>query len=172
MGFIDKLLNSMKLNDDYDDYDDDEFYDDDDEDTVESRRKFGQKEERIEEEEAPAKSKIMSMRQVKKKAQGGNNMEVRMMKPVSFDDSRNVMRELLSGRTVVMNLEGLKVDEAQRIFDIVYGAVFALNGSMQDVSQCIYIAAPHNVSLSGNERESEPEERYSAPKARAVGSRF
>ncbi len=172
MGFIDKILNSMKLNEDYDDFDDDEFYDEEDEDTVETRRKFGRREEREEEPEAPAKSKIMSMHQVKKKAQNGSNMEVRMMKAVCFNDSEDMMCELLDNRTVVMNLEGMDFDEAQRIFDVVYGAVFALHGNIQEIAKNIYIAVPHNVSLSNSIREREPEERYTVPKARAVGSRF
>ena len=89
MGFMDKILNSMKLNDDdYDDdfYDDDNFYDDE----PKSHKKFGKKEEDVVINTKPAKnnkqvSKITPMRQGKK---SGVSMEVRIVKPTTIEDAR------------------------------------------------------------------------------------
>lgn len=46
MGAIDKLLNMMKLNDDYDDYEDD-FYNDDYEEPKPKRKTFAPKERKM-----------------------------------------------------------------------------------------------------------------------------
>ena len=38
-----------------------------------------------------------------------------MVKPTSVDDGRDITQMLLSNRTVVLNLEGLDMDLAQRL---------------------------------------------------------
>lgn len=42
------------------------------------------------------------------------NMEVCVVKPGSVDDSREITETLLGGRTVILNLEGMDLDVAQR----------------------------------------------------------
>ena len=44
-------------------------------------------------------------------------MEVCVIKPTSIEDGREITETLLANRTVVLNLEGLDVDIAQRIID-------------------------------------------------------
>ena len=119
MGVMDKFLNAMKLNDDDDDYYDDDYYD---EEPVESKPKklpSITKESNAEiEDEKPAPKKVTPkvtpMRQNKKT---GNGMEVCVIKPTSIEDAREITETLLANRTVVLNLEGLDVDIAQRIID-------------------------------------------------------
>ena len=42
------------------------------------------------------------------------------------DDARAITESLLSGRTVILNLEGLDLEVAQRIIDFISGAAFAI----------------------------------------------
>ena len=51
-------------------------------------------------------------------------MEVCVIKPTSVEDSREITETLLSGRTVILNLEGLDLEIAQRIIDFTSGATF------------------------------------------------
>ena len=44
-------------------------------------------------------------------------MEVCVIKPASMEDTREIADTLLAGCTVVLNLEGIDVDIAQRIID-------------------------------------------------------
>lgn len=46
-------------------------------------------------------------------------MEVCVIKPTSVEDAREITETLLANRTVVLNLEGLDVDIAQRIIDLL-----------------------------------------------------
>ena len=121
MSIFDKFLDIMELNDD-DDYDDD-FYIDDDfyEDDYEERprRSFFNKKTNSkdsyddfdmqqESSRVPApSSNVTPMRQPSSRRSGGNNagMEVCVVKPISVDDSREITETLLSGRTVILNLE-------------------------------------------------------------------
>lgn len=156
MNVIDKFLDVMKLggddyDDDYDDYDD---YDNDYEDEKPKKGMFKRKREDDYddyEDEASVKGKpqkVTPIRQAPRRQ--GNGMEVCVIKPTSFDDSREITETLLSNRTVVLNFEGLDVDVAQRIIDFTSGSCFAIGGNLQKVSGYIFLVTPRNVDISGD----------------------
>ena len=62
------------------------------------------------------------------------NMEVCVIKPLKVEDYREIADTLLSNCTVVLNLEGLDVELAQRIIDFSSGSCYAINGGLQKVS--------------------------------------
>ena len=164
MSVLDKFLDAIRLNDDYEeeDADSDSFFDEEDDDIEEKpKKRFFRKlenEDEDEEEElqakpvhtaprkqpapkttassqaaaarapkpaAPVSSKVTPMR---KKA-GALNMEVCVIKPASMEDTREIADTLLAGCTVVLNLEGIDVDIAQRIIDFCCGACYCMSGS-------------------------------------------
>lgn len=189
MGFFDKFLDAIKLNDEYDDeLFDDEFDDDfdEEEDEVKPKKKFFDKfkkdsennadDDRYEEDsvkqsksshkataatkvsspvvtQKPAKpakqtsSKITPMRNAKKATA---SMEVCVIKPVSMEDTREIADTLVDNCTVVLNLEGVDVDLAQRIIDFTSGSCYSLGGSLQKISSYIFIITPYNVDVSGD----------------------
>ena len=151
---LDRFLNSMKLYDDDDD-DDDEY--DDIEETPEPPKRAVRKQV-VKEEEQPAprrepKDPIRSTRRpsrdnVLPMKNGG--MEVCMIRPTALEDAREVCDILLSGRAVVINMEGVHVDLAQRIIDFTSGSVFSINGNLQKISKYIFIVSPQNIGLTGD----------------------
>ena len=167
MKVLDKFLNMMKL-DDGDDYDDDFFDDDDYEDDYEGdkpkRSLFGGRAKRYDDEEedesydiaprsssrsaAHSSSKVTPMRQPARR--NNVSMEVCVIKPTSVDDAREITETLLSGRTVILNLEGLDLEIAQRIIDFTSGATFAISGNLQKISNYIFLVTPTNVDISGD----------------------
>ena len=80
-------------------------------------------------------------------------MEVCIIKPTSVNDARDVTDTLLSNSTVVLNLEGLDVEIAQRIIDFIGGASFAVDGTLKAISNNIFIVAPGNIEVSGDLRD-------------------
>lgn len=154
MGVMDKFLNYMKLNDEEDDeyYDDDDYYDEE-EQPAQSPKKSSVKEPIQEEPVAPKKNatKVTPIRQTKRIA--GNGMEVCVIKPNSVEDAREITETLLANRTVVLNLEGLDVDIAQRIIDFTSGSCFAISGNLQKISHYIFIITPASVDISGDFQE-------------------
>ena len=78
------------------------------------------------------------------------SMEVCVIKPTSVDDAREITETLLSGRTVILNLEGLDLEVAQRIIDFTSGATFAISGNLQKISNYIFLVTPTNVDISGD----------------------
>ncbi|MCI8599349.1 MAG: cell division protein SepF [Lachnospiraceae bacterium] len=155
MGVINKFLDVMKLggDDDYDDYDDYDDFDDDYEDERKPlfKRKRDDDYEDDYVDEVPARAKPQKVTPIKQASRKqGNGMEVCVIKPTSFDDSREITETLLSNRTVVLNFEGLDLDVAQRIIDFASGSCFAIGGNLQKVSGYIFLVTPKNVDISGD----------------------
>ena len=159
MSVLDKFLNIMRLNpdDDEDFYNEDYGYEDDyEEEPVRKssrREKKREKEEPVEEytpdERIPKTSpKVTPIRPVKKSA--GSGMEVCVIKPTSVEDAREITETLLANRTVVLNVEGLDVEIAQRIIDFTSGSCFAISGNLQKISNYIFIITPASVDISGD----------------------
>jgi len=145
MGVMDKFIQYMKYNDNEDEYYDDDYLDDDEPletKATPTKRSLVAKEEPEEVEKAPRKSagtKITQMRQTSKRMSAGTGMEVCVMKPTSIEDAREITDTLLSNRTVVLNLEGIDVDVAQRIIDFTSGSTYAIGGNLQKISHYIFI---------------------------------
>lgn len=73
-----------------------------------------------------------------------------VMQPESFEDARDIANHLKSKKPVVMNLESVERDVARRIVDFLSGAVYALDGNIQKVSNGIFLIAPYNVGIMGD----------------------
>lgn len=182
MGFFDKFLDAVRLNDDYDD--DDEFFDDDDDDyddepeeeAAPKKKHFGSRKSvnttreteeaepvrktqsetsgryttasRMQTRPAAQSQKITPMHRAASSARSG--MEVCVIKPAKVEDYREIADTLLSGCTVVLNLEGLDVELAQRIIDFSSGSCYAIGGGLQKVSSYIFILTPSTVEISGD----------------------
>ncbi|HJA43865.1 MAG TPA: cell division protein SepF [Candidatus Dorea stercoravium] len=131
---------SSRDRDDYDDYDDD--YDERPARQTPSRASHPA-------HQSGGSSKVTPMRQPSSRRQAPN-MEVCVIKPSSVEDAREITETLLSGRTVILNLEGLDLEVAQRIIDFTSGATFAINGNLQKISNYIFLVTPTNVDISGD----------------------
>ncbi len=158
MSVMDKFLNYMKLNDEDDGYYDDDYLEDEDTDAAPAsapKKSLLGKDVSDGGEDKPAKksqpSKITQMRQpTTRKMSNGSGMEVCVIKPTSIEDAREITETLLANRTVVLNLEGLDVDIAQRIIDFTSGSCFAISGNLQKISHYIFIITPASVDVSGD----------------------
>lgn len=150
MGVMDKFLNYMKLNDDDDDYYDDyDDYDEPDEPAPKPKKPIKEIEEPEEKPVRKAAPKVTPMRQAPRKLTG-SGMEVCVIKPASVEDAREITDTLLANRTVVLNLEGIDVDVAQRIIDFTSGSTYAISGNLQKISHYIFIITPASVDISGD----------------------
>lgn len=158
MSVMDKFLNYMKLNGEEDEYYDDDYLDDEEEAPASvSRRPSRIKDTEDYEDSTTASkrqtqnSKITPIKQpASRRVMNGNGMEVCVIKPTSVEDAREITETLLANRTVVLNLEGLDVDIAQRIIDFTSGSCFAISGNLQKISHYIFIITPASVDISGD----------------------
>lgn len=146
---LDKFVNSfssMGSDAEYDDYDDSDY-------EVDEPISMKTKDSLASDEDVRAKkttvNKVSPIAR-NKKITGNNGMEVCVIKPTTVDDAREITETLLANRTVVLNLEGLDVNIAQRIIDFASGSTFAIDGSLQKISHYIFILTPASVDISGD----------------------
>ena len=100
-------------------------------------------------EKAPRQSsKITPMRSSKRS--GAANVEVCVIRPTSMENTREIADTLIDNSCVILNLEGLDVELAQRIIDFTLGACYALGGSLQKISSYIFVLGPYNVDITGD----------------------
>ena len=148
MSILAKIMDTMRLTDDEDD---DYFLDDDYEEEKPAKKGFFSKNSSYDEEEDEPEqprprflnrnsSKVVPMRR---------GMEVSLVKPTSMEASKDICDYLLAGKALVLNMEGIHTEVAQRIMDFASGATYSMNGNLQKISNYIFIATPESVELSG-----------------------
>lgn len=158
MGVMDRFLGYMRLNDDEDDgYDYDDYYDEEEQPAEKKSKIKSIKADSYEDDEPrPAKKnadKVTPMPKTSSRARSGFGMEVRVIKPTTVEDAREITETLLANRTVVLNMEGIDVDVAQRIIDFASGSCYAISGNLQKISHFIFIITPASVDISGDFQE-------------------
>lgn len=155
MGLLDKMLGAMKYDDegDYDDYDDYDEYDDGPSRRGSSKRSVKSQTLDDDFDDEPAKAKPKSTPKNGRSRMMSNGMEVVVIKPTSVEDAREITDTLLDNHTVLLNMEGLDVDMAQRIIDFTSGSTYAIDGNLQKISHYIFILTPKNVDVSGDFQE-------------------
>ena len=165
MGLLDGVMNVFKLKDD-DDYDDEYDYDEyddeynDDEDKASARMKLfsGTKKTSSEEDDddfedskVPPKISAGSGKKVVPIKPGtSRGLEVVVIRPESMEDASDITDTLLNGKAVVLNLEGIHVEIAQRIIDYSAGSCYAMRGNLQKITSYIFLVTPPNVDISGD----------------------
>ena len=70
--------------------------------------------------------------------------------PISYEDTQNIIDNIKNRKPVIVNMEELEIECAQRILDFLSGAVYALNGTMSKISRGIFVVAPNNYDVVGN----------------------
>ena len=91
-----------------------------------------------------------------------NQLKLVVMQPNSFDDAQDVCDHLKEKKPVVINLEYVSKDVARRIVDVVSGAVKALDGNIEKVSNSIFVVAPCNYDIVNEITKEKIENKFSA----------
>ena len=80
-------------------------------------------------------------------------MEVVVTAPNNLEEAGEVCDYRKEKKTVIVNLENIEHEIAQRISDFLCGACYALDGSIQLISDDIFIIGPVNVDITGQFKE-------------------
>lgn len=82
------------------------------------------------------------------------SMKMIVYHPISYEDTQNIIDNLKSRKPVIVNMEELEIDCAQRILDFMAGAIYALNGTIYKISRGIFVVAPTNYDVIGNDESA------------------
>lgn len=64
-----------------------------------------------------------------------------------IEESREIIKYLLRGESILLNLENIDPKDCGRVVDLLSGAAFALQGRMIKVAHLSYLLAPENVEI-------------------------
>ncbi|HBF77634.1 MAG TPA: cell division protein SepF [Clostridiaceae bacterium] len=121
--------------------------DDDDNEEENSTDEFNSEDEEEDVIEPPisnnSRNKIVSIKT-------NGNPRVLLKKPIEFQDIMEIVDSIKSRKIVIMNLTDVESKLAQRMIDYVVGAMYALQGSFEEIARYIYILAPDNVDITND----------------------
>ena len=148
VALVNKFLDALGLANDNDEQEVEnediyEFDEEKDSEEVEERGLFGGR-----------KSKITSMPQVQ-------SVKMVITQPTSFEQSEEICNYLKEKKSIIINLEYVNKDVARRIIDFLSGAVHALNGHIQKISNSIFLVAPINYDIESDLAREELKNKLS-----------
>ena len=76
------------------------------------------------------------------------NAEVTVIEPQSFEEMPQVITALRDRKSVVLNLNMMNPEEAQRAVDFVAGGTYAMDGHQERVGESIFLFTPSCVKVS------------------------
>ena len=72
--------------------------------------------------------------------------------PRSYNDARRIGEEYREGVPVIINLPGMDDNDAKRIVDFAAGLVFGLHGTIERVTNKVFLLSPVNVEVGAEAR--------------------
>ena len=91
-----------------------------------------------------------------------SSIELKVVRPDTFVNSRQIADHLLNNRTVVLNLEATNKETARRILDFLSGVAYSIGGQLKRVANNTFVITPDNVAVSGDQMRVSPEARTGA----------
>ena len=112
------------------------------------------------EEEEPSKEKLFGMKKNKiVNINNSNQIKMIIAKPTNFDQAEDICDCLKDKKSIIVNLEYVNKDVARRVVDFMSGAVQALNGHIEKISNSIFLFAPFNYEISNETAREEMKNR-------------
>ena len=78
---------------------------------------------------------------------GGSNIELKVVRPATFDEVSTIADYLLEGCTVVLNAELLDKPVCIRMLDFLNGVTYTLEGEIRSIAPNTYIVTPNGIDV-------------------------
>lgn len=140
---MNKVLDLFGVDTAEEEYDEEEVYEQEDEEEVIENRNFWNR-----------RSKVVNMPQ-------SEQIKMVISQPTTFEQSEAICDLLKEKKSVIVNLEYVNKDVARRIVDVISGAVHALDGHIQKVSNSIFLIAPYNYEITNELAREEIKNKLS-----------
>lgn len=108
-------------------------------------------------------SKVVNM-------QATQQVKMVISQPTTFEQSEAICDLLKEKKSVIVNLEYVNKDVARRIVDVISGAVHALDGHIQKISNSIFLIAPYNYDITNEMAREEIKNKISVSWLRNNGN--
>lgn len=84
-------------------------------------------------------------------------LQVILVKPEVFSDTKMIADNLCNKKTVVLNLENTTPEISRRIIDFIGGVAYARGGNIRPVANNTFIIFPYEVDFEGEDIAAELE---------------
>ncbi len=85
--------------------------------------------------------------QIKENDYSGSG-SINRYRPKSFDDVAAIIDRLLSGEPVIVDVSAVSPQTAQRVVDLMSGAIYAIDGNMGELTKDVYVFTPRGVAAN------------------------
>jgi len=85
-------------------------------------------------------------------APGADVYRITTLHPRAYNDARRIGEEYREGVPVIINLTGMDDNDAKRIVDFAAGLVFGLRGSIERITNKVFLLSPANVDVGAEAR--------------------
>ena len=73
--------------------------------------------------------------------------------PRTYNEARTIGEHYREGTPVIMNLTEMDDTDAKRLVDFAAGLVFGLRGSIERVTQKVFLLSPNNVEVTAEDKQ-------------------
>ncbi len=140
---MNKVLDLFGVDTAEEEYDEEERYEQEGEEEQEENKTFWNR-----------RNKVVNMPQTEQ-------IKMVISQPTTFEQSEMICDLLKEKKSVIVNLEYVNKDVARRIVDVISGAVHALDGHIQKVSNSIFLIAPYNYEITSDLAREEIKNKLS-----------
>lgn len=84
-------------------------------------------------------------------------VQIVLARPADFSEVKSIGDDLNNQKTVLLNLEQVKSEDAKRIMDFLSGVAYANDATIKMTAQKTFVIMPKNVGFSGVDLMSELE---------------
>lgn len=86
---------------------------------------------------------------------------IRTIHPRSYNDAMVIGAAFHEGTPVIMNLSEMDENNSKRLVDFSAGLIFGLHGSIERVTNKVFLLTPENIEVAGeNEADSDTQASF------------
>ena len=78
--------------------------------------------------------------------------EITTLHPTSYSEARAIGERFRDGHPVIMNLTEMDEADAKRLVDFAAGLAFGMRGSMERVTNRVFLLSPPNIQVSAEDK--------------------
>jgi len=78
--------------------------------------------------------------------------QITTLHPTSFNEARTIGEHFREGNPVIMNLTEMDEPDAKRLVDFAAGLAFSVRGSMERVTNRVFLLSPPNIEVSAADK--------------------
>lgn len=157
---VNKFMRMMGIGEEDTEYDEIDYYDEDEQEEVEkespkARRSFRDIESSNPYSRNNIQTKVIPM------STAVSSSKMVITQPTCYEDVQEIGEYLKARKSVIINLENVGKEDARRILDFLSGATFMIEGTIQKVSNLIYLMTPKDVEIQNDVERSQYKQKMS-----------